>query len=1032
MAGLALGSWQIGRWIDRRGEELRIYGFLELAIGIFALFFLPAVEWTGQITTAIYRQFQPSFYVMSLVRFAFAFSLLLVPTAFMGGTLPVLVRFWIRARGEVGRSVGNLYGINTLGAMAGCLLAGFYLIATFGIEKTIHMTAAVNVALGLIAVILGFSRSRVEAGEVEIGAGAATGEVRDIEGGTTGDRAKDALRYPRSAVAALGVSGFLALAYEVVWTRVLLYVLAATVYAFTIMLATFLAGLAIGSFLLSRRVDHVRSGLRLFAILEILIGAAALFSIVLLSRFTEIHESLLSILRVNSWNMLTAVKFIESALIIFLPSLLMGMTFPLVSSICAQNLKHVGSRIGNMAAINTAGAVLGSFAAGYIMIPLLGTQTSIVVLAVGNALLGGGLFALTVRRKGLARPLAVFFPAAALLLVSIFLPKRAFLSVFGINLPGGKIVYCKEGVTGTITIHQTGSGARLLSINGADVAGTTPQLRTTQKLQAHIPLLLHPDPKLVMQVGLGSGETAHSILHHPIERLDGIDISPEVIQAGPHFDELNEAVYQDPRVRIIIEDARNYVVATTERYDLILNDSVHPLFRGSSDLYARDYFRDCRERLAEGGMMSSWFPTGMLSESDLKMLLRTFQEVFPECTVWIAKNCLTRNALLLGWKSDEPFRIDFQDVARRIEDNRAIREDLKEINLEGVYGLLDCFMLDAEAIRAYTEGARINTYDLPHMEFSAPRVTAAGDRPILVRNFQALSDRKKSIVPRLINLGPNDEIREQIRARMEIRQAASEHILRGLIRELRGEESLAQNEFSRALEVYPGDPTALSLLAGANNQIASLEAAVRSGTGDLRKIMALSKIYAQQGRYASAAELLEKVIAQKGDHAKAHLQLALAKMNLGELEFSRQLAERAFRFDARLEGPAYAIMGRGRYLEKDVEGAEAELRHSLVKGSALPWAEALLGDILRAKGELDEAVSHYRRALELNPNLTSAQQGLQQALASTGRNDGGNAVERGPEDGTKITSTGDGLEWAGDFSMSEDPEARAVPPAKEE
>lgn len=980
MAGLALGSWRIGRFIDRRGEELRLYGSLEIAVGLFALLFLPAVALVGEITAAIYRQFHPSFYAMSLIRFAFAFILLLVPTAFMGGTLPILVRFWVRTKGEVGRSVGKLYGINTLGAVAGCLLAGFYLIATFGVHKTILMTAAANIVLGVTAVVLGLTRSRAASGEAPADAGAAAapaagaGEAPDDDG----------VAHPRAALAAIGISGFLALAYEVVWTRVLLYVLAATVYAFTIMLATFLAGLAMGSFLLAGRADRLRSGYRLFGVLEILIGGAALLSIVLLSRFTEIHETLLVLFQVNSWSMLAAVKFVEAALVILLPSLLMGMTFPLVSSLYARNLGRIGSRIGNMAAINTTGAVIGSFVAGYILIPLLGTQESIVALAAANALLGGALLALTMKRSGPARFAAAVLPAAAIVVVSLFLPERAFLSVFGINLPSGRITYWREGVTGTITIHQAKSGARLLSINGADVAGTTPQLRTTQKLQAHIPLLLHPDPKLVMQVGLGSGETAHSILHHPIDRLDGVDISPEVIEAGPHFDELNEAVYKDPRLRIIIEDAKNYIASTRERYDLILNDSVHPLFRGSSDLYARDYFQTCRDHLAEGGMMSSWFPTGLLSEADLKMLLRSFQEVFPECTVWIAKNCLTRNALLLGWKSDEPFRVDFQELARKIEENPAVAKDLADVNLEGVYGLLDCFMLDADAIREYTEGARINTYDRPLMEFSAPRVTAAGDRPILVRNFQALAERRCPIVPRLVDIGPTEEVRQDVIARMEMRQAASEHVLRGLIRELRGEEAIARTEYARALEVYPDDPTATALLAETNRQIGELERAVRSGTDDLRKMMGLARIYSQRGNYAAAAQLLEKVIRNKPDHARAHLQLANARMNLGELEEARHLAGKAIGYDARLDGLGRAIIGRVRYLQGDLDGAEGDLRYSLDHGSALPWAASLLGDILREKGDLKEAAAHYGKALDLNPQLQSAKAGLDLVLGTPG------------------------------------------------
>jgi spermidine synthase len=265
------------------------------------------------------------------------------------------------------------------------------------------------------------------------------------------------VRFPRRArlaLVAIGISGFLALAYEVVWTRVLLYVLSASVYAFSIMLTTFLGGLALGSLLLSPRVDRLRSGFRLFGILEILIGAAALLSVLLLSRFAGIHDALLILFRVESWSALALVKYVEALLVVFVPTLLMGMIFPLVTSLYARDLENIGARVGRIVAVNTVGAVVGSFSAGFLLIPLLGTQNTIVLLAVANGLLGGVLL-LGAGTGGQARRAALLGgPPLALFLLSLLLPARAFLPVFGINLRGGEIVYCREGISGTVTIHD--------------------------------------------------------------------------------------------------------------------------------------------------------------------------------------------------------------------------------------------------------------------------------------------------------------------------------------------------------------------------------------------------------------------------------------------------------------------------------------------------------------------------------------------------------------------------------------------------
>jgi spermidine synthase len=959
MAGLALGSRFFGARADRTRDELRVYGLLEIGVAASALLLLPALDVVERAVVGIWRTFHPSFGAMSLVRFGFSFVLLLVPTAFMGGTLPVLVRFWTRTRDDVGRSLGRLYAINTLGAMAGCFAAGFWLIEAFGVRRTVLLAAAANVAIGLVALALSRGASREAEAEAEAEASPA---VRGVDDGAPAG--------PALLLAAIGLSGFLALGYEVVWTRVLLYVLSTSVHAFTVMLTTFLAGLGLGSLALSGRIARVSRGLVLLGVVEIAIGAAALGTIALLSRYPDVHDALLVLFRVRSWNELTMVKLVEAGLVVLVPTFLMGTTFPLVAQLYARDPARLGRRVGGMVAVNTAGAVLGSFAAGFLLIPAIGTQRTIVLLAVANGVLGGVLLAAGAASP--ARRAAAFLPALMLLALSFTMPPNAFLPVFGNNLRGAAIVYVREGISGTVTIHDA-PGSRLLSINGVDVAGTSFALRTTQKLQAHIPLLLHPDPRAVLQVGLGSGETAHSILLHPIERLVGCDLSPEVIEAGPYFSEINRAAYSDPRLHIVIEDAKNYVTSTEETFDLILNDSVHPIYRGSSDLYARDYFAACRARLRDGGMMSSWFPTGLLSEADLLMILRTFRDVFPKSTVWIATNAVTRNALMLGWKEGGELRIDYRELARRLRRNRALRADLAEVNLGMPDALLDAFMLGPGALERLTEGARINTYDRPWLEFTAPRVIALADRMLWARNFAAITGNREPLLPYLVHLAETPEGEARTRRRLERRRDASQHVIRGLTLDLADRALEAQAAYGEALAALPGDPIASTLVEQGKRVREALEARAAAGEAGADDALSLARMRSEEGDVAGAAEVLREAAAKYPDRARVQLELGVALRRLGELAQARAAAEAALRLDSRLVA-GWAILGAIRAEEGDEAGALRDLTRASEEGAALPWAELMLGKLLRKRGDAEAARARFEEAIDLAPDSPAAEE----------------------------------------------------------
>ncbi|MFQ6094054.1 MAG: fused MFS/spermidine synthase, partial [bacterium] len=638
MAGLALGSFYFGRYIDRCGRILRVYALLEIGIGAYALFLPLLLSAITPFYIWVYRTFGTGYYALGLIRFVISFLLLLPPTTLMGATLPVLSRYFIKSRETVGKEVGLLYGLNTLGAVVGCFGSGFVLIAVLGVKQTAYLAAAINLLIGMVAFTLQRKGS----------VGVASGSAVDVRGKTDGEP------YSRNVLTLIlvgfGLSGFAALAYEVLWMRSLVYVMATDTYSFSAMLTTFLLGLAVGSLLVSRFIDSRGDLVFSFGCLEAAIGLLALTGIPAMAGLMGLSERMWQAGGVEAgWTLRAEIYFIDTFLVMFLPAVLMGMTFPIVSKIFTPDIRRRGRSIGSVYAANTIGAIAGSFAGGFILIPLLGIQKSIALTAALNGAVGAGLVLLTKQPKLRMKRHTIVLVAILLLIMAFALPQDIISKLFVEKKKGFDLVYFKEGVTTTTTIHKDKNTAQLLlATNGISVAGTDFMLMTTQRIQGHLPLFLHKNPKTVLTVGFGSGETSWVISTHGVERVDCVEISPEVVEAARFFTRINYNIMDNPIFTAVIMDGKNYVLMTDKRYDVIMNDSIHPALAGNGSLYAKEYFSSCRDRLNPGGIMSSWIPLFGLSEQDFKILLKTFQDVFPFTTLWYGTNCLNRHALLVG------------------------------------------------------------------------------------------------------------------------------------------------------------------------------------------------------------------------------------------------------------------------------------------------------------------------------------------------------------------------------------------------
>jgi spermidine synthase len=540
MAGLAIGSLYFGRVADKVKNPLSVYGWLEIGTGIYALLTPLLFAKLSGIYVLIHNHVHGSLHTLILIRFLLCFLALLAPTVLMGGTLPAISKFVVRRLERLGTNVGGLYGINTLGATIGCIAAGFLLIEFIGMKATIYLAFFINLAVGGTTFLLGKSWAALK-GEDEDRQVSSPRVITDHR------ETPDFIIY--IVLVTYAFSGFTALAYEVAWTRVLSMIFFTTTYAFTTMLATILCGIALGSFLFRRFIDRLRRPLLLFGILEIAIGLWAIFTLPIFPIFSSVvGQTMVTTLGPFWWKHL-GVKLAVPSLIMIIPTVLMGALFPLVNKMCMLNTRNIGKGIGGVYSLNTAGSIFGSFAAGFIMIPFLGLQKTIMCIALIDVMIGivaswFHKFRTQKTRWGILGVLLLFVGGSFL-----FAPRDMVRQVCVSQLRSPwELLYCGEGIDGTTMILQNGDiSLRRLMVNLHQYVGDNSRvMMRVQKWQAHLPLLLHFSPKRVLMIGLGTGITAGAAAMHNV-KLTACEISPGVLKAMTYFSQENNDVSNNPQ-----------------------------------------------------------------------------------------------------------------------------------------------------------------------------------------------------------------------------------------------------------------------------------------------------------------------------------------------------------------------------------------------------------------------------------------------------------------------------------------------------
>ncbi len=723
MAGLGFGAWWGGHAADRRsgGGLLRLYAILEGGIALSALavpLLLAASEPLFRVLWNSVGEIAPLY---AALRAALVAVVLAAPTMLMGATLPVLSRFLAEASPLPPREAGRAYAVNTLGGVAGTLLAGFWLIPAFGLRATTLAAAGLNIMISLSAFRMAHGPSS---------------EVRP----TTGP----AIALPGLPLLVSALSGLASLVYEVAWTRSLVLVLGSTVYAFTLTLAAFILGLATGSALASWLLPRLADARRSLAVVQSAIGVSALILLPFLGDLPLRVAGQMDAVQ-GSFGRLLLIQSGLILIFVFIPTLFIGAVFPLACRMAGAASGGVGRSVAAVYTWNTAGSILGSLAASFVLVPGIGLAASVKAAASLNLALAAGLLA----PRWKAAVLPVVAATAAWLLLPDWNPKvmASGALFYGSGALRGarqeqvdlrryleedtEILGEYRDAYGLTTVHRQKNGVLSMRVNGKTDASTGPADRINMLFVGHVPLLHHPAPKKALLIGLGAGITLEAMAKHPLDQLDCVEISPAVHSAArAHFRDASGTVLGDPRVRVIEGDGRNLLRFGREPYDVIVSQPSNLWISGMANLFTREFFEEASRRLSKGGVFGQWVHAYRLGTEEFHQVARTFFDVYPHGGLW--EIFPGHDYLLVG--SLDPLA-PVEDLAGRLRSTRALEEYLGP---DPAPVLLGYHLGSALLLKEILPRGKPLTDDHCPIEFTAPRALLSDHRAETLKSLQKL------------------------------------------------------------------------------------------------------------------------------------------------------------------------------------------------------------------------------------------------------------------------------------------------------
>ncbi len=841
MLGLALGSYYWGRFIDCARSPAKLYAQLEIGIGLYSLLLPLLLKLAGKFYIYIYQGIHPSLSAVYVLQFIFSGVLLLVPTFLMGGTFPILVRLMVdSADSQVGANVSRLYAVNLLGAVLGSYIAGFWWIPAIGVTQTNLLAGVLNLFIGLTAYLY-YQKIVGQPISEENKAQAPEAAPKRKRRPPVSKR----LSYVILFIAAM--TGFIALTYEVVWTRIISLIIDNTVYAVSLMLSTYLLGLFCGSIMISRSIDYKYDLVHYLAVFEIVLGLYGMLHIPLFGQVGAVFFQYKIDKFAGSWFSFVQGQFILCGAIMFIPTFLLGAIFPMAAKlyhIPKQAAGKLGTDMGLIYAVNTAGAVLGALGASLIFIPAIGSRRTIIIAALICIIMGLIL--------AVINPRATTRKKIYTIVITFLLTwggTQTIQSDIAFSEQAGsqehRMIFRKEDTSSLIEVYEDLQGVKTLVSNRQQQEGSTSRISIySQKKQGYLPLLIHPKPEYILNIGLGTGISLAPSINFSPELVECVELSEGIITANKFFAKQGNYVIYNPLVNLIKSDGRNYLLLTDKKYDVITADLFSPYKAGTGSLYTKEHYEQCKMKLRPGGIMCQWLPPHQLSPESLKIIIKTFMSVFPDTTLWLTR----QSVALIG--APDGIKIDYAAYKAHFEVNK-IKNDLTVNRLNDPYEFLTCFVMGGEDLAGFASGSSINTDNNPIIEFNTPKdFFYLSDEELYEQNLKELTKhRKQKIFPDYLKAP------ESVYNKLEEYYNARTHTIRAKIYQVDNKYTDAQAEFEAAYNINPNEPEAKVFL----------ERHYLDKAGDLFRINSPKK--------AEAA--LKKVIEIEPLSIDAHMGLAL-------------------------------------------------------------------------------------------------------------------------------------------------------------
>jgi spermidine synthase len=1052
MGGLALGTFAASRRAAamRPRRALALYGVLELAVGITALGVAPALTLARPILALTYQDGHGGL-LFAILRLVICLIVVTVPATLMGATFPLALR-WLEPRPDepaarAGHVAGMFYAVHTFGAAIGAALTGFLLLPALGLQRATIAGVIINTLVGAGAYALQWRHRKddgaawthdgttpapvpsstpaaTSSSDEDTGTGRRTGSVivwkmkrkqhpADRSGAPPlAANEWSARAHPTSAAVTLAISGFIALVHEVAWTRVIALTLGPTTYAFSTMLATCILGLALGAALATAWLPRLRRPVTALAVTQIAAALGAFLAAALVPRLPAFVASLVASPHQFGWTL--GIEIVLIAILLLPMTLPLGAAFPFAVATAAPHAHDTVREASRLYTANTLGAIGGALTGGFVLISQIGLKRTITFAGLLGVLAGVELIWRTRGRGksrvwvpllgGLTAVLGISLPSWNTLELSSgsYRIANGTLTDVPYGLEAGALLYYDDGAAGTVSVRRL-AGTIALAINGTvDASNTRDMLRQT--MLAHLPLLLHAAPSDVCIIGLGSGVTAGAALAHPIDRVDTIELSREVVRASDFFTTENRAALRDPRHQLLVGDGRTHLRLASRTYDVIISEPSSPWMAGAAPLFTRELFAAARDRLNPGGLFAQRVHLLGVPRADVRSILATFADVFPHTTLWLAGET---DLLVIG--SREALRPRLQELPRRWQ-VPGVAADFERVQVRDPFGLLMSFVADESALPLIVGGAAVQTDDRTRLEFSAPWGLQERGEPASWLLDQRLRDARPDI------------IREA-----EANATASGWRDRALMLLGAGAEALAYDAAARALALDPTDSAALDALVRTATRLrrqpaalALLEAAREQTPDSLPPLLAVARMRAATDDRQGAVDAAAKATHQFSDAFDGWELLAtLAAERRDELELARVIEAIEAQFPDRWEVRYFTAL---LHLIRDEHAEAARLGEEVLKERAsdprtlamVGIAYARLGIRARARDafeaciqadpadpssyvqlarlELDSmnarrAAELFSEALVLNPRLPAAVQGLADALTRMGRAD---------------------------------------------